>query len=276
MDYYCLIAGLPDFRPDDNRPPFGVVAFKEEVYPQLSANDRLPIDLFYQQFDNRNLLLYLKDKDAPFDIRGNLGKDELEECLRLAGESDTPRNKYFPPYYHDFVEEYQEKAQQHDPVYWENRLAERYCRQAMNCSNGMVSEWFRFNLNLNNVLSAHAARKYGMETNVVGDNEVAQSIRTSAQRDMGLTGVLDDLENWLRIADEPDCLEREKKIDLLKWKWLDENTFFKYFSIEKVFAWLLKLDIIERWSMLDATKGREIFRGLIEKMKNDVMNKNAE
>jgi hypothetical protein len=274
MNYYCLIAGLPDISPDDNHPPFGIVAFREEVYPQLSPNDRLPIDLFYRKFDNLNLLRYLKDKEAPFDSRGILDKDELDECLRLAGESDTPDNKYFPPYYYDFVEEYRQKGQ-YDSAYWENRLAELYYRQAMNSSNGMASRWFEFNLNLNNVLSVHAARKYGMETDVVGDNETSQSVRTSTQRDMGLSGVLDESDHWLRIADEPDWFEREKKIDLLKWKWLDEATFFQYFSIERIFAYLLKLDIIERWSMLDTAEGGKIFRELVEKLKNEAVSKNV-
>ncbi|MDR1673597.1 MAG: DUF2764 domain-containing protein [Bacteroidales bacterium] len=274
MNYYCLIAGLPDISPDDNHPPFGIVPFREEVYPQLSHNDRLPIDLFYRKFDNLNLLRYLKNKDAPFDSRGMLDKEELEACLRLAGESDRPDNPYFPPYYHDFVEAYRQQGSD-ETAHWENRLAESYYRQAMNCNNGVVSRWFAFNLNLNNVLSAHATRKYGMETDAVGDNEVAQAVRTSAQRDMGLTGVLDELDDWLRIADESDCFEREKKIDLLKWKWLDEATFFKYFSIESIFAWLVKLDIIERWSMLDAAEGGKIFRELTEKLKNDAVNKNV-
>ena len=60
---------------------------------------------------------------------------------------------------------------------------------------------------------------------------------------------------------------REKKIDLLKWKWLDDNTFFKTFDIESVFAYLLKLEMIERWVTLDKARGEKTFRELVGAMK---------
>ncbi len=52
---------------------------------------------------------------------------------------------------------------------------------------------------------------------------------------------------------------REKKVDLLKWEWLEEHTFFKPFDIESVFAYLLKLEMIERWVMLDKATGEKDF-----------------
>ena len=60
---------------------------------------------------------------------------------------------------------------------------------------------------------------------------------------------------------------REKKIDLLKWNWLEENTFFKTFDIESVFAYLLKLEMIERWVTLDKDAGEKTFRSLVKGMK---------
>lgn len=60
---------------------------------------------------------------------------------------------------------------------------------------------------------------------------------------------------------------REKKVDLLKWEWLEKHTFFKPFGIESVFAYLLKLEMIERWVTLDKTTGEKTFREIVGAMK---------
>ena len=276
MEYYCLIAGLPDIEIEDNKMAFSVADFKEEVRPQLSADDAQLLDLFYTKFDNQNLLRYLKNKEANFDGRGNLAKEELEEGLKLIAEDDDPKDKNIPPYFRTFVEEYR-NAQQNDveEAKWENRLTELYYRRAMNCDNKLIAKWYEFNLNLNNILSAYAGRKYQIDIEVVAGNEVAEFIKTSSQRDFGLTGTIDDLDVFQRLAEESDLFEREKKIDLLKWQWLDEQTFFNYFSIERVFAYLVKLEIIERWTNLNAEQGGKIFRELINSLKESVVNQKS-
>ena len=101
----------------------------------------------------------------------------------------------------------------------------------------------------------------------VGDNEVAQALRTSNARDFGLGDTVDYLPDLWRIAEETDLMVREKKVDLLKWEWLEEHTFFKPFDIESVFAYLLKLEMIERWVMLDKVTGEKTFREIVGAMK---------
>ena len=100
-----------------------------------------------------------------------------------------------------------------------------------------------------------------------GHNEIAENIRTSNARDFGLGDSVEYLPELQRIAEETDLIVREKKIDLLKWKWLDDNTFFKTFDIESVFAYLLKLEMIERWVTLDKARGEKTFRELVGAMK---------
>jgi hypothetical protein len=263
---------LPEIGIEDNKLAFSIAGFREEVRPQLSDDDARLLDLFYLKFDNQNLLRYLKDREATFDHHGNLAKDELAECLQLIAEDDDPKNRNVPPYFKTFVEEYKDAQQTGTgEAGWENRLTGLYYQWAMNCGNKLISRWFEFNLNLNNILAACTSRKYQMDVEAVGDNEVAESVKTSGQRDFGLTGTVDDLETFQRLAEEPDLFEREKKIDLLKWQWLDEQTFFKYFSIESVFAYLVKQEIIERWASLDPVEGEKVFRSLIDTLKESVV-----
>ena len=273
MNYYYLIAGLPEIEIEDNKLTFSVADFKKEVRPMLSSIDARLFDLFFMKFDNHNLLRYLRDKETKFDERGNITKEEMEECFLLMSEEYEPKNKYFRLYFKAFVLEYQEAQQvTTDAAKWENRLTELYYQRAMNCGNKFIADWFEFNLNLNNILAAYTGRKHKLNIEVIGNNKVAESIKTSNQRDFGLTANFENFDIFQRLADESDLFEREKKIDLLKWQWLDEQTFFYYFSIERVFAYLVKLEIIERWLTLDPIEGEKLFRNLIDSLKDSVVN----
>jgi len=280
MNYYYLIAGLPDIKIEDNKLTFSISDFKREVRPQLSKADVKLFDIFYMKFDNENLLNYLKDKEAAaFDERGSITKDELEECFRpvmISEDEYRPNNKFPLPYFKTFVTEYNEAQQVEtnvaDAAKWENRLAELYYQWAMDCGNKLIADWFEFNLNINNIMAAFTSRKYKMDIDVVGNNEVAELIKTSKLRDFGLTEKIEDFDIIQRIADDTDLFEREKKLDHMKWQWLDEQTFFKYFSIEVLFAYLVKLEIIERWINLDPVEGEKLFRSLINNLKDNVVN----
>jgi hypothetical protein len=62
---------------------------------------------------------------------------------------------------------------------------------------------------------------------------------------------------------------KEKRIDAFKWNWLEEQTFMEQFSIEAVFAYLCKLQMLHRWDMLDVEKGKETFKQIIEDLRSE-------
>lgn len=63
---------------------------------------------------------------------------------------------------------------------------------------------------------------------VVGKTDVSEMIRTSNARDFGLSEMLEYFEQVLRISEIEELVEREKKIDLLKWNWMEDAVFFNY------------------------------------------------
>lgn len=268
--YYCLVAGLPDLTLEDGKLSYTVTNFKTEIYPELSEEDRKLMDLFYLQFDNANLLKLLKDKDAAIDSRGNFSADELNAIIASVKDGDA-WDKTYPSYLFDFISAYLQSSG--DETYLpENMLAAYYYDYAMNCDNQFVSSWFEFNLNVNNLLSALTARKYKIEVapNIVGNTEVSEAIRTSNARDFGISGTLEYFEQLLRISETDELVDRERKIDLLKWNWMEDAVFFNYFTVERIFVFLLRLEMIERWISLDKEKGSELFRKMIDSLKNEV------
>lgn len=222
------------------------------------------------KFDNANLLKLLKDKEAVTDSEGNYSQDELLTLISAVREGDAPDKKY-PSYLYEFITAY--LALSAEEFYRaEDMLSAYYYAYAMNCGNQFISSWFEFNLNINNILAALAARKYKMDVSqvVVGNTDVSEMIRTSNARDFGLTEMLEYFEPILRISEIEELVEREKKIDLLKWNWMEDAVFFNYFTVERIFVFLLKLEMIGRWISMDKEKGSELFRQIIDKLKDEI------
>lgn len=268
--YYYLVAGLPDISLEDGKLSYTVDSFKSEIYPDLSDKDKNIIDLFYLKFDNDNLLHLLKDKEYVVKRNGNFSSDELLSLIDTIKDGDIPDRKY-PSYFSKFISEYLALAPE-DAYRASDMLTSDYYSYAMRTKNNFVSAWFEFNLNLNNIQSAISARKYKIDvaSTIVGDTDVCEMLRTSNARDFGLGDTLPYLDNIQRISEIDDLLEREKKVDLLKWNWMEDESFFNYFTVERLFVFLLQLEMIERWISLDKDKGNELFRALIQGLKNDV------
>lgn len=273
--YYYLVSGLPDISLDDGKLAYTVADFRAEMEATLSAKDQKLIDLFFLKYDNANLLAYLEDPDASLDPRGRITREQFEAVYKaLKEEEKLPKDEAIPAYHVTFIQRYlaEEQSEQKGEkaqVSWEDQLAALYYEAAMKAPNPFVAGWFELNLNINNVLTAITCRKYGFDKSlyIVGHNEIAEQIRTSNARDFGLSDAVEYLPELQRIAEETDLYARERKIDLLKWKWLEDQTFFKTFDMERVFAYLLQLEMIERWVNLDKVRGEQTFRELVGAMK---------
>lgn len=274
--YYCLIAGLPNITLDDSKIAYSVVEFREELQSILSRKDRSVVDLFFLKYDNKNILSYLEKKDqAEFDSRGNFSLETIDFLYKtLKEEGVLLSSKQYPSYFLTFLEQYisEEQGESNSgkrKIPWEDRLSALYYEYVMKCKNRFVSEWFELNLNVSNILTAIVCRKFGLEKEnyIVGDNGVAEQLKMSNAQDFGMGNLLDYFSELQRLMEETNLQLREKGVDLLRWNWLDENTFFKPFDIESVFAYLVKLEMIERWISLDKETGEKTFREIVSVMK---------
>ncbi len=145
--------------------------------------------------------------------------------------------------------------------------------EGLKASNKFVREWFAFNQDMNNVLVAQICRKHGFDvkTQIVGEGEVAEQLRTHAsQKDFGLNEVDGDWTEILALAGIEDLMQREKAQDAIRFTWLQDRTEFDFFSSEMVFAYYLEAIMLHRWSILTIEEGEKIFRELVSDMKKGV------
>jgi len=267
------MASLPALTPDLTRLPLSLKEFKSEISDILTEDDKRLIDLLFYKFDNANLLKYLhKGSTDGFDEeRAVFTAAEIREtCSTLKSEGRKAQNIDVPDYMAAYIKEHYARfdSEVKPAQLPEDRLSALYYGEVCRCSNAFLAEWFEFNLNICNVLTALNCRKYGFDANeyIVGDNDLAQQLRRSASRDLNLPGSMSEL---LNIAEEQDLMQRERRLDAMRLNHIEEQTFYKTFDIEAVIAYCLRLEILERRLSLDKAAGEHVFRSLVNDMKRE-------
>ena len=276
MNYYCYIAGMPDIQIDNQKSIPAQVEILDELKQILSKGDMALLDLLRLKYDNANLLNFLNDRDAELNPLGTLTSKDWTELVELIDNSDElnpPRDKRLLKYILDFYTAVRSENGEAQFNFAEDFLASLYYKYGMECKNKFVADWFEFNLNINNILTALTCRKYGwdIKSAIVGDNVVAETIRNSVSaRDFNLKAEIDYFDALVSISETANLLDREHRIDALKWNWLEEQTFFNAFSIERVLSFWLRCELMHRWDNLSMEEGAEIFRQMINDLKKDV------
>ena len=252
-NYYYLVAGLPDIGFDDVKVPITVDQFRKEVFSALSGADRKVMDILQLEKECRNLI----------------GSERMEELIADV-KAQEPCPAGVPQFMYDFVQEWVDDSWRAKAAFAEDRLWSLFYEYAMGCSNGFVSRWYEFNLDMNNIINAITARKYNLDMQkvIVGQNDTAHALRTSGARDWGLSQEVECFDDVVRLTDEEDLAQRERRADQLRWNWLEDNTFFDYFTVEKLFSFMVRLEMVERWSSLDKEEGQKLFRKLIGTLKD--------
>lgn len=142
----------------------------------------------------------------------------------------------------------------------------------MRSKNKFVRDWYTLNLTINNILTAQICRKHGFDLKkaIVGDNELAEQLRTSKRKDFGLGDLNSDYLDILKLAEIEDLYEREKRIDAIKWEWLDGPHRLDPCMREDVYAYYLRAKLLYRWNILNVEEGTRVFKELVADMKRDI------
>jgi len=258
--YYCFLAGLPDLFLDESEVNFSLADFKASLKEELVPSDYQLAQLLFLPYDHKNLLNILQENYDQFDELGNFTMEELEE------EEDAA---ILPQYMYDFINEYKTDTKSRTLKQWENYLSELYYDHALESGNQFLADWFAFDKNVTNMLTGLTCRKYEKdpEDEVIGNDSVAEAVKNSSAKDFGLSAELDYASHVLNITEKDNLLSREKSLDQLKWDQINELTLFHYFSTEVVLAYTLKIQMIYRWMHLDVKTGKEMFKQMIDELK---------
>jgi hypothetical protein len=132
-----------------------------------------------------------------------------------------------------------------------------------------VKEWSTADRTIRNIVAATLARRQGVavESVVVGGDSVAAALSRSSAADFGLRTEIPYVEPLIAaVVDEHNMVEKERKIDNIRWSVLSELSSFDYFDVNAVIAYLVKVNMVARWAALDAKVGREMFDRLVSEL----------
>jgi|LSQX01.1.fsa_nt_gb hypothetical protein len=271
-NYHCLIAGLPDLIPDDKKRYFSSAELRDYLLDELRPADFELVKLYYLPFDHENLLnLLFVDEEFQWDERGNYSRKAFEQ-LADKKQLENVNFSMFPPYFRRFVLLFHDEEVQFTRAGAMKFLTEDWYKFIFGSKNEFVKTFGEYKRNIVNIMLALNGRKHNIpfEDAIIGNDEIARMLKTNRSRDFGLTDdEFNDIENILQLYEIENLLERELKLDNYTWQFIDEITFFNYFTIERILGFVQKLFIAERWLELDKEKGQHIFKKLLEELESN-------
>lgn len=137
------------------------------------------------------------------------------------------------------------EAENLTPAFYERAMAHR---------NRFIREFFTFDLNVRNAKVAYLNRALGRPEGTDVISLDAGEFMEAAAVESVLAGT--------------DLLSREKGLDDAMWNKILQITELDIFNIDVILGFVARLKIVDRWLRLDPEKGRELFRKLVEEIRN--------
>lgn len=262
-NYYCLIAGLPEISPDDKKLSLSVQELRIYLSDYLTKKEMDTINLFFYPNDNAQILRLLQKQEPDLNLQTVFTASQLED------EIQDPM--FLPSYIKEYLLDLQKEDRENIKRLTEVELSERYWDFMLSQKEKLVKKYAEFSLNIKNLITALNCRKYHLdiEKEIIGDSYFTNQLKTSRARDFELSDLYPYVDQVLALFEKGNTAEREYRIDMLYWEFLDEMTENKYFTFDNVIAFTLKLMILERWSKMTTEQGKIIFRELLERFKNE-------
>ena len=135
-----------------------------------------------------------------------------------------------------------------------------YYSRALGSKNRFLREFVLFDLQMRNVkveyLNKVLGRPEGLDIMPVPGREEENGYSFEAAPAV------------MAVLEQSDILSRERGLDKLLWEKAEELTRMDLFDIDVILSFIAKLKITVRWNKLDPRTGREMFRKLVQEIRN--------
>ena len=264
-EYYCLVASLREWTLDSDTKGFDVREILDEILGELTEKDAKAVRLLYAYYDCENVIAMSNNRNRHNDL-GNLTVEELKDVLENRNYALLPQNvaAVVKLYNEADDEERDEDAMVDDS--FEHAIFEAYYKDLAASKSKFLNKWGEFDRTLRNISAAVAAREAGRSIKdvTVGGGEIVAQLAQSSAADFGLRGELQYIDAVISaITDETNIVEKERKIDAVRWAEAEDIAVYDYFNINYILSYLVKANIVARWTLLSPEVGREMLDKLI-------------
>ena len=261
-NYYALVAGLKEYALDAENKGFDIDELRAEIMEGITSADARKVRLLYCCYDCENIANLHRGSSA-FNALGNMTREEAESELTHPEHLPERIAKVLRAY----ADPEGEDAEDVDvAARFEKSLFEAYYDECANSGSEFLQRWSEFDRTLRNIMAATVARaeQRPVEEALIGGGDAVDQMRRSSAADFGLKGEFEFVDAILTaVNDEPNLLEKERKIDNVRWAQAEDLAAFSYFDIDAILSYLVRINMVARWSLLDARRGREMFDRLL-------------
>jgi hypothetical protein len=136
----------------------------------------------------------------------------------------------------------------------ENTLGPDFYQKASASKNRFIREYFDFDGRLRNIKVQYLAKRLGKN----GDDYLVELPEADFDEEKQIADILQDT----------DFVDREQKMDELKWEKASDIARMDYFNMNAILAFLVKAKTVQRWAELDEAKGKALFKRLLDEIRN--------
>lgn len=274
-NYYTLVAGLREYTLDSDTKGFDATEIVAEILEQISASDASAVRLLYGYYDCENLIA-LRAGRAAYNPLGNISQEDLAD--ELVSPSRLPKSMAAVVKAYAEAEGEGDESEKADmTIGFEKALLTAYYKECSRSGSRFMRNWSEFDRTLRNVAAAAVARSTDRNVgdSLIGEGDIVGQLRRSSAADFGLRGELSYVDAVISaVNDETNMVEKEHKIDLVRWEQAGELALFDYFNIDAILSYLVKINIVARWSLLDPKRGREMLERIMADLDGkDLINK---
>ena len=140
----------------------------------------------------------------------------------------------------------------------ENTLGADFYAKAAESKNRFIREYFDFDGRLRNLKVHYLAKRLGKQ----GDNYFVELPEADFEEEKLIMDILADA----------DFVQREQKMDELKWEKASDIARLDYFNMNAILAFMVKAKTVQRWAELDPAKGQEMFKKLVQEIRGTSAN----
>ena len=135
----------------------------------------------------------------------------------------------------------------------EGTLGPDFYAKAAVSKNRFIREYFDFDGRLRNIKVQYLAKRLGKN----GDDYLVELPEADFEEGKQINDILQDT----------DFVEREQKMDELKWEKASDIARMDYFNMNAILAFLVKAKTVQRWAELDEAKGQAMFEKLVKEIR---------
>ena len=136
----------------------------------------------------------------------------------------------------------------------ENTLNADFYAKAAKSKNRFIREYFDFDGRLRNIKVNYLAKRLGKN----GETYLVELPEADFEEGKQIQEILADV----------DFVDREQRMDELKWEKASDIARMDYFNMNAILAFLVKAKTVQRWAELDPVKGQEMFKKLVDEIRN--------